>query len=46
MCWGENKNAHPEHGTDVAFASVVPPNLGCRQPHLPGTTLTGYTLAL
>jgi len=28
MRWGENKNAHPKHGTDVRFASVVPPNLG------------------
>ena len=26
MCWGENKNVHPKHGTDVE--SVVPPNLG------------------
>lgn len=31
MCWGENKNAHPKPGTDVE--SVVPPNLGCYQPH-------------
>ena len=37
--WGENKNAHPKHGTDVA--SVVPPNLGWCQPHLPGTTVSG-----
>lgn len=27
MRWGENKNVHPDYGTDVA--SVVPPNLGC-----------------
>ena len=42
MRWGENKNVHPKHGTDVAFASVVPPNLGCckRQPHSPGS-ITG-----
>jgi hypothetical protein len=40
MRWGENKNVHPKHGTDVA--SVVPPNLGCckRQPHSPGS-ITG-----
>ena len=39
MRWGENKNAHPRHGTDVE--SVVPPNLGCCQPRSPGTTITG-----
>jgi len=36
--WGENNNVHPNHGTDVALASVVPPNLGwCTevQPHSP-----------
>jgi hypothetical protein len=26
MRWGENKNVHPKHGTDIE--SVVPPNLG------------------
>jgi hypothetical protein len=44
MRWGENKNVHPKHGTDVAFESVVPPNLGSpeAQPHSPGS-VTGAT---
>jgi hypothetical protein len=45
------KKVHPKHGTDYAFASVVPPNLGRltknsvvmqrSQPHFESTTITG-----
>ena len=49
MRWGENKNVHPRPGTDVAFASVVPPNLGCTQEVQASLTEYNhcrYTLAL